>query len=111
MAKRTRPLLPSTEQALSALGAQIGAARRETGWTASELAERLGVGVQLIRRIEQGEPTTSVGTVFEAAVLCGVRLFGVDAADLPSVAERERGRAALLPSRVRHRKVEVSDDF
>jgi hypothetical protein len=35
----------------------------------------------------------------------------VDTAGLADVAERERGRAALLPSRVRHRVAEVSDDF
>lgn len=109
--KRTRSYLPTTTSALSVLGSQIAAARRELGWTAADLAERLGVNVQLIRKIEQGAPGTAIGTVFEAAVLCGVSLFGVDPADLEDLAMRERARLALLPARTRRKKIQVSDDF
>jgi transcriptional regulator with XRE-family HTH domain len=104
--------LPSTRAALAALGAQIAVARRELGWTAADLAERLGVTAKVVTRIERGEPGTAIGTVFEAAVICGVPLFGVEAAGLADVAERERARLALLPQRVRRPGVtEVSDDF
>jgi transcriptional regulator with XRE-family HTH domain len=109
--KRTRSYLPSTTNALTVLGSQIAAARRGLGWTAAELAERLGVNVQLIRKIEQGAPGTAIGTVFEAAVLCGVPLFGADPADLEDLALRERARLALLPARTRRKKIQVSDDF
>jgi transcriptional regulator with XRE-family HTH domain len=109
--KRTRSYLPTTKHALDLLGAQIGVARRELGWTAAGLAERLGVSVDLVARIERGAPSTAVGTVFEAAVLCGVPLYGADPADLGAVADRQRARLALLPARVRGRRVEVSDDF
>lgn len=109
--RRTRSYLPSTQQAVSVLGTQIAIARRGVGWTAAELAERLGVSVALLARIEKGVPTTAIGTVFEAAVLCGVPLFGADPADLPDLARRQRDQLALLPARVRPRSSEVSDDF
>lgn len=106
--------LPSTTHALSALGAQISIARREMGWTTAELAERLGVTARLVSRIEAGAASTGVGTVFEAAILCGVPLFETDAEDVRAmalVAEIENLRLALLPSRVRPRNVKVANDF
>lgn len=109
--KRERAYLPATLDALDALGAQIGVARRELGWTAGDLAGRLGVHRDLVSRIENGAPGTAIGTVLEAAVVCGVPLFDVDPADLRDVADRTRGRLALLPRRVRHRTPEISDDF
>ena len=109
--KKRRMYLPSTEQALIVLGSQIAIARRQLGWTAADFADRLGVNVELISRIERGAPTTAIGTAFEAAVLCGVPLFGADPADLPDLAQRQRDQLALLPARVRPRALEVSDDF
>lgn len=109
--KRTHAYLPATLDAVTALGAQIGAARRELGWTAAELAGRLGVHPQLIGTIERGAPSTAIGTVLEAAVLVGVPLFGADPAELHRVAESERTRLALLPQRVRPTSVEISNDF
>lgn len=109
--KRSRTYLPATQAAVAALGAQIAVARRELGWSAAHLAERIGVSAPVITRIEKGAPGTAVGTVFEAAVVCGVPLFGVPASELPSVAEREQSRAAVLPARVRGKRVELDDDF
>lgn len=109
--KKARAYLPATLDAVSVMGAQIGAARRELGWTAAELADRVGVSAPVIARLENGAPGTAIGTVFEAAVLCGVALFGVDSSGLRMVTELERTRLALLPTRVRKRAVEVDDDF
>jgi transcriptional regulator with XRE-family HTH domain len=109
--KKTRSYLPAAWHALNVLGSQIAVARRELNWNAAELAERLGVNAQLVGRIEKGAPGTAIGTVFEAAVLTGVLLYGVDPADLEDLADRQRGRLALLPSRTRSKPVEVSDDF
>lgn len=111
MAKRTRAYLPATEQALNLLGSQIAIARRELKWNATELAERIGVDPQLVGRIERGAPGTAIGIVFEAALLCGVPLFGVSPDELGTLAERQRARLALLPATVRTRVNEVSDDF
>ena len=110
--KRERQYLPATQHALSALGAQVAAARRQAGWSTAELAERLGVSRNLITRIEQGAPGTAIGTVLEAAVVCGVPLFGVDPDELGRVAATERTRLALLPERVRSAGPgQVDDDF
>jgi transcriptional regulator with XRE-family HTH domain len=109
--KQQRAYLPEASAALVAIGAMIGAARRRLGWTAAELGERIGSSAALVSRIERGAPGTAIGTVFEAAVVCGVPLFDVPAGDLPLVAARAVDRLALLPQRVRTRDVEVSDDF
>lgn len=109
--KRTRTRLPATYAALNAMGAQIAIARRELGWSAVELAERLGTTAALVTRIEKGAPGTAIGTVFEAAVICGVPLFGTGPERLPEVAEQSRTRLALLPQRVAARGVEVDDGF
>ncbi|MCA5894502.1 helix-turn-helix domain-containing protein [Isoptericola sp. NEAU-Y5] len=109
--KRHRSYLPQTHAALRALGGEIAIARRELGWSAAELADRLGSSPGLVGRIERGEPGTAVGTVLEAAVLCGVPLFGVEARELGSVASRVIDKLALLPQRVRRHDIEVPDDF
>lgn len=112
--KKALAYLPATTYALQALGTQIAVARRELGWTAADLAERLGVTAQLVSRIERGAASTTVGTVFEAAVLCQIPLFQThpdDVRAMAAVAENGRLRLALLPSRTRRRPVEVSSDF
>lgn len=111
MAKRRTSYSPAAMEAVQVLGAQIGIARREAGWTAADLAGRLGVTPALVTRIERGAPGTSIGTVLEAATICGVRLFGVDERDLPEVRARVEKRLLLLPQRVRPRAIEISDDF
>lgn len=112
--KKRSAYLPFTTYVLRALGMQIAVARRELGWTAADLAERLGVTAQVVSRIEHGATSTSVGTVIEAAVLCGIPLFETDPEDVRAMAtitENERLRLALLPSRSRTRPIEVSSDF
>jgi transcriptional regulator with XRE-family HTH domain len=106
-----RSSLPATRDALAVLGIQIASARRDLGWTAAELAGRLGVSAPLVSRIETGHPSVKIGTVFDAAVLCGVALFTPDTAELGRLASAERQRFALLPQRVRQQKVELNDDF
>jgi len=100
-----------TDDALAVLGAQVAAARRDLGWTAAELAERLGVSAPLVSRIETGHPTVQIGTVFDAAALCGVPLFTPDPTELRRLASTERSRLALLPKRVRQSRLGLSDDF
>ena len=63
----------------------------------------------MVTRIEKGAPGTAVGTVIEAAILCGAPLFGVSPDDLDDVAERTRDR--LAPQRVRAHRIEIDNDF
>ncbi len=102
---------PASVAAARTLGHLVSAGRRERGWTTAELSERLGTTQQTLRRIERGEPSVSLGLVLDAAVLCGVDLFGVDASELSRVEREARTREALLPRRVRAPKPHIDDDF
>lgn len=107
---RSRPLLPQTRQALEILGMRVAEGRRLRGWTAQELAERVGVTRKTLSKVEAGDPSVAVGTAFEAAALAGVPLFA-DPQDLPDLLARQTDRLAVLPDRVRADRHEVDDDF
>lgn len=111
MTKRTRSFMPATRAATALLGSQIAVARKERGWTAADLAERVGVQPQTIGRLERGEPTVALGVAFEAAVVAGVPLFAADEQDLPALAAAARQRLALLPARIAKPPVVIDDDF
>lgn len=49
-------------------------ARRSCGWTQVQLAERIGVSVDTIRRIERGERAVFVTTLLRIARATGVPL-------------------------------------
>lgn len=98
-------------EAAKVLGLEIARARRERRWTAQELAERAGVSLVTLRKVERGEPTVALGTVFDIAVLLGIPLFNVDRTELPVLVTRAQERLALVPSRVRKSVSPVHDDF
>ena len=62
-------------------------------------------------KIESGSTSPSLGIVLEAAILCGVPLFGRERDELRSFALSQQDRSALLPARVRHRPVEIPYNF
>lgn len=99
-----------TVEALQLLGEQIRLGRRERGWSQADLAERAGIGVRTLNRVEHGDPRVAIGTAFELAALVGVPLFHVDRERLTMDLERTRARSAVLPQRVRARR-EVDDEF
>ncbi|MHB1089838.1 MAG: helix-turn-helix transcriptional regulator [Ilumatobacteraceae bacterium] len=101
---------PASEAA-QVLGLEVARARRERRWTATELAERAGITAVTLRKVERGDPTVSLGTVFEVATLVGVRLFGVERSALADLVERGRDRLALLPVSVREPAGSIHDDF
>jgi transcriptional regulator with XRE-family HTH domain len=111
MAKQVRSFLPTTRAAVALLGAQIAVARKERGWTAADLAERVGVQPQTIGRLERGEPTVGLGVALEAAVIVGLPLFAADEQELPALAAAAKQRLALLPARVTRTPVVVDDNF
>jgi transcriptional regulator with XRE-family HTH domain len=102
---------PQTLDAAKILGIQIATARRERRWTLANLAERAGITVVTLRKIENGDPSVAAGSFFEVATLLGVPLFSSDRSELRSIRSQARQQLALVPSRVRERKDEVSDDF
>jgi transcriptional regulator with XRE-family HTH domain len=78
----------------------VSAARRRRRWTAARLAEQAGISEPTLRKVERGDPTVAIGTVFDVAVLVGVPLFGLDATRLAELADRVEDRVALLPARI-----------
>lgn len=111
MAKRPLNPPPMAADALRVLGGQIRQARHTRRWTAKDLASRVGVSEATILAAESGRPGTAAGTLFHAAVLVGVPLFGVeDRAEMARMRVRGEERLALIPSRVRHVEPEGDPD-
>lgn len=105
------PHSTQTRDALTVLGQQIAAARRERGRTAADIAERAGISRTTLSKVEHGDPSVAIGTVFEVATLLGVPLFGAGREELAQLAARSGERLALLTERVREPKLEIDDDF
>lgn len=113
MAKRTVPLRPHVQDALSIWGQLIRRGRLARGWTAKDLAGRANVSEQTVLSAEAGQRGTAVGTMMDLADLVGVPVFGIeDRAELAIRRQRGEEMLALLPSRVRGARTgAVDDDF
>jgi len=108
---RAHPYSSPTRAGVRLLGAEIARERKRAAVTAADLAERARISLVTLRKIERGEPSVAIGTVFEVAVLLGIDLFGT-----PEQVRDRTGRAQelleLLPRRVRLARAEdVDDDF
>ena len=108
---RDRAYSHYAEEAARLLGSQVQLARRERRWPVRELAERAGVSINTIRKVESGDMTVAIGTALDVAALLGVPLFHEDRARVAIERELVEARLALLPQRVRHPRREVRDDF
>ena len=87
--------------AMKILGQQIREARTARRWTLEDTAHRLGVDRRTVSRIESGSPGVAIGTVFTAAALVGVDLFGLSGPELAHARRLGEETLALLPERVR----------
>ena len=109
MARKPHTYSPAAVEAAVLLGLNVAAARRERRMSVEELAERVGVNHQTIRKVERGDLTVGLGPAFEAAAVLGVPLFSED----PQRRLLERGRLedrlTALPQRAR--RPEVTNDF
>jgi len=111
MAKRTVPLRPHVQDALSVWGQLIRRGRLERGWTVTDLAARANVSESTVAAAESGSQGTAVGTMIDLADLVGMPLFGIeDRAELALRRRRGEEVLALLPQRVRRARSEVVDD-
>jgi transcriptional regulator with XRE-family HTH domain len=98
--------------ALGVLGNQIKLARLARGWSLADTAARLGVDRRTVSSIEAGSPKVTVGTVFNAAVLVGVDLFGLSGPELARARRQGEETLALMPERVRQpSRQDADDDF
>lgn len=111
MVTQPRTYFRLTEEALILLGKQIRLARKVRKMSESDLAERVGVARSTLQLIEKGDPKVAIGSVFEAATLAGVQLFGLEASSLKMQIERLDDKLMLLPHSVRRSTRQVKDDF
>lgn len=98
-------------EALLLLGQRIRAARIERKMTMEETSTRAGISRALLRRIEQGDPGSAIGSVFEVATVVGVSLFEPDRSRLTNQLQHVTDRLALLPATARKGSKAVKDDF
>ena len=79
---RSAPVFPKNRQVLALLGENIKLAGKRRGYTQSLIAERTGLSRLTVRKIEQGDPTVSIGHyVAVLSVLGLVEDFGQVASD------------------------------
>ncbi len=100
-----------TNEAVSLLGKLIKLGRKKRRWSEFDLAERAGIARDTVQRIEKGDPTCSLGLVFEAASLVGIPLFDSGNVSLATHLERTDDILTLLPKSVRKSNKDVDDDF
>ena len=75
---------------------QIKLGRKQRQWTEKNLAERAGISRATLQKIEKGDMSCAVGSVFEVAALVGVVLFESDNMPLSKHIEHERNKVCLL---------------
>lgn len=105
MPKRIRHYSSETRRALSVLGDSIALERAQQRRSQADIAERSGISVATLGRIESGAPGSEVGSVLEVAAILGLRLF-------PDVDERLlHQRLLAAPRRIVEPTLAEGDDF
>jgi transcriptional regulator with XRE-family HTH domain len=72
MSKRTPPVYPAQRRQLAALGQRLRAARLRRKLTQAMLAERVGVTVPTIRKLESGNASISMSVMLRALMVLGL---------------------------------------
>lgn len=72
MSKRTPPTHPQARRQIAALGTRLRAARLRRKMTQPMLAERVGVSVPTIGKLEDGDPSTSLATMLRVLTILGM---------------------------------------
>lgn len=108
---KIRSISKTTLDALKVLGQLIRVARGQRRFTQNNLATRLHVTRQTIIKIEKGDPTISIGTVFEAAYILDIPLFTPDNSTLTQWESILTGFSGLLPKKTRIKKRVIDNDF
>ena len=72
MSKRTPPTHPQAQRQIAALGKRLRAARLRRKMTQPMLAERVGVSVPTIGKLEDGDPSTSLATMLRVLTVLGL---------------------------------------
>lgn len=107
--KKQRTYSAYSLDAMSLLGKSIRASRKVLKMSESELAERAGISRNVVRGVEFGDMSTSIGTVFELAHIVGITLFESDKRGLAQRLNQVDEKLALLP-KATHKSTKVIDD-
>ena len=99
------------KEAARLMGEKIKLGRKQRQWSEKNLADRAGISRATLQKIENGEMSCAVGSVFELATLVGVTLFESDSMPLSRHIEYTRDKVALLPQRIKTKPKAVRDDF
>lgn len=100
MAKRTPPTYPAARRQFEALGQRLRAARLRRSMSQAILAERVGVTVQTLGKLEAGNPATSVATLLRVLQQLGLgRDIDLLAADDVQGRELQDSRLRRAPSK------------
>lgn len=75
------PVYPESRRLLADLGQRIQLARKRRRMSLIAFSQRIGVARETVRRVEEGDPAVSVGTLVRA-----LAVLGLDA-DLAAVAQ------------------------
>ncbi|MCX7586218.1 helix-turn-helix transcriptional regulator [Phenylobacterium sp. 58.2.17] len=111
MARIARTYSRYGREAVSVLGQQIRINRLERQLSVADLAERVGVSRDMLRRIESGDPRCTIGAAFEAASIVGVTLFEEDRDKLTLRIAEQEAKLRLLPKAIHKARTAVKDDF
>lgn len=95
MAKRTPPTYPRARRQIEALGNRLRTARLRRQMTQGQLAERVGVSVPTVAKLEDGDPSTSLATVLRV-----LSVLGLDS-DVDLLAANDALGRSLQDSRLR----------
>ena len=72
MAKRIPPTHPRVQRQIEALGQRLRAARMRRSMTQEVMAERVGVSIPTLAKLENGDPSTSLATVLRVLTVLGL---------------------------------------
>lgn len=94
MAKKTAPLLPSTQNLLAELGERLKLARLRRKLTAKQVAERAGMTPMTLRSLESGGSGVTIG-----AYLSVMQVLGIES-DLAMIGAEDKLGRRLQDSRL-----------
>ncbi|QND70387.1 helix-turn-helix domain-containing protein [Tardiphaga robiniae] len=111
MPETVRSLSPYAADAVTPLDQLLRKTRIESKLKTAEAAERAEISLDLMRRIEAGDPGCTIGAAFEVATIVGLPLFNSDQATMSRIATSNREVMKLLPKSVRTSRIEIDDEF
>lgn len=107
MAKRTPPTHPAARRAIQALGGRLRAARLRRRMTQAIMAERVGVSVPTLSKLEEGDPSTSLATMIRVLTVLGL-VGDIDKIGAEDKLGRELQDSELAPPRPSRRRAGAS---